>query len=187
MIRLIIFDFGDTLFHAVKDSRARATGKWEVIERDEQGWPTVVAPPFREGIAEKTFKNVQKILRKLRAEGMWLSIASSADVEYTPKMVEAFEMCTLFRHGFMARGDWNQNCSRKGDWVEAIIHDFNIGELQDDPLEPGEVLFVDDLPRCCEAVRKKVPGINVCLSFPRTDEGLGYLIHVINDLNETLD
>ncbi|MHA1684455.1 MAG: hypothetical protein ACTSUE_26190 [Promethearchaeota archaeon] len=184
MIRLIIFDFGDTIFHAEPDSRSRGTGTWEVLDRDAFGHPTCVAPPDRIGMVEKTFEHAQEVLRELRKQDIWLSVASSADVIYTPQMVEAFEMGALFRHAFMARGDWNQDCSRKGDWIEAIIHDFNIGELQDDPLSPGEVLFVDDLQRCLNAAKKKVPGIQLCMSFPRTDDGMKYLFHVLEEFNE---
>ena len=185
MIRLIIFDFGDTLFHAKEDSRSKGTGEWVVLERDEEGRPIKVAPPDRIGVAEYTFDYVQEVLHDLRYNRkMWLSVASSADVEYTPQLVEAFEMGALFRHAFMARGDWNQDCSRKGDWIEAIIHDFNIGECQDDPLDPSEVMFIDDLARCLNAARKKVQGLNTIMSFPRTEEGMRYLYHVLEEFNE---
>jgi hypothetical protein len=100
-------------------------------------------------------------------------------------MIEAFGMSALFRHAFMAqKGDWQQNCSRKGDWVAAIIHDFNIAECQDTPLDPSEVLFVDDLPRCLKAVQDKVPGIHAIISMPRTSEGLRYMFDVIDEINE---
>ena len=184
MIRLVIFDFGDTLFHVEDDERSKGTGQWEVIERDEEGRPTRVAPPDRVGKVECTFEHVQEVLYDLREREIWLSVASSADVIYTPQMVEAFEMGALFRHTFMARGDSNQDCSRKGDWIKAIIHDFNIGECQDEPLQPGDVLFVDDLARCLNAAAKTVPGVKTCMSFPRTEEGMRYIYHVIEEFNE---
>jgi FMN phosphatase YigB (HAD superfamily) len=184
MIRLVIFDFGDTLFHAEADPRSVGTGKWEVLERDGAGWPTAVAPPDRKGFVEKAFPHVQEVLRELRRRGIWLSVASSADPDYTPFMIEAFGMGALFRHAFMTqKGDYQQDCRRKGDWVEAIIHAYNIGECQDDPLKPHEVLFVDDLARCLSAVQKKVPGINVVLSVPRMGEGLRYIYEVIEEIN----
>lgn len=185
MIRLVIFDFGDTLFHAEADPRSTATGRWEVLERDGAGWPTVIAPPDRAGIVERAFPHVQEVLRDLRHQGIWLGVASSAEPDYTPFMVEAFNMGALFRHAFMAqKGDYQQNCSRKGDWVAAIIYDFNIAECQDAPLHPSEVLFVDDLTRCLNAVRQKVPGINVVLSVPRMADGLRYIHDVIAEINE---
>ncbi len=184
MIRLVIFDFGDTLFRTEPDPRSVGTDKWEVLERDEAGWPTVVAPPYRKGFVERTFSHVQEVLRELRRRGTWLGAASSAEPDYAPYMIEAFDMSALFRHAFMAqKGDYLQNCTRKGDWVEAIIHDFNIGECQDDPLKPYEVLFVDDLARCLNAVQKSVPGINVVLSMPRMDEGLRYIYETIDEIN----
>ena len=184
MIRLIIFDFGDTLFHSEEDARSVATGVHVVLERDEYGFPTGVAPPTRYGIAEFTFPHVQSTLRELRRRGTWLSVASSADPEYAPYMVEAFEMGTLFRHAFIAeKGDWQGDCFHKGEWVEAIIHDFNIAECMDWPLDPSEVLFVDDLARCLKAVHDRVPGINVVISMPRTDEGLRYIFDVIDEIN----
>lgn len=184
MIRLVIFDFGDTLFHAEADPRSAGTGRWEVLERDDDGWPTVVAPPDRKGIVERAFPHVQEMLRELRRRGIWLGVASSTEPDYAPFMVEAFGMGALFRHAFMAqKGDYQQDCTRKGDWVAAIIHDFNIGECQDQPLRPAEVLFVDDLARCLLAVQKKVPGINVVLSVPRMGEGLRYIYEVIEEIN----
>jgi predicted phosphatase len=184
VIRLVIFDFGDTLFHAEPDPRSAGTGKWEILERDDAGWPTVVAPPDRKGVVERTFPHVQEVLREQRRRGTWLGVASSAEPDYTPFMIEAFQMGALFRHAFMAqKGDYMQNCSRKGDWVEAIIHDFNIGECQNEPLQPSEVLFVDDLARCLNAVQKRVPGINVVLSVPRMGEGLRYIYEVIEEIN----
>ncbi len=184
MIRLVIFDFGDTLFKAEPDPRSAGTGKWEVLERDEAGWPTAVAPPDRKGVVERAFPHVQEVLRDLRRRGIWLGVASSAEPDYTPFMVEAFGMGALFRHAFMAqKGDYLQNCSRKGDWVDAIIHSFNIAECQDDPLKPHEVLFVDDLARCLNAVQKRVPGINVVLSMPRMGEGLRYIHEAIDEIN----
>ncbi|MEX2683634.1 MAG: hypothetical protein Q6373_018810 [Candidatus Sigynarchaeota archaeon] len=184
MIRLVIFDFGDTLFHVEPDPRSAGTGKWEVLERDEAGYPVVVAPPSRKGFVERTFPHVQEVLRELRRRGIWLGVASSAEPDYTPFMIEAFEMGALFRHAFMAqKGDYQQDCSRKGAWVEAIIHDFNIAECQDEPLHPSEVLFVDDLARCLSAVKKRIPGINVVLSMPRTGEGLRYIFEVIDEIN----
>ncbi|MHA1371276.1 MAG: hypothetical protein ACTSRA_16360 [Promethearchaeota archaeon] len=183
MIRLIIFDFGDTLFHSVNDDRAKGNGRWEVLERDGKGRPTRVASPNKAGMAEATFDHVQEVLHELRSRGIWLSVASSADVIYVPQMVEAFEMCSLFRHAFMARGDWNKDCSRKGDWIKAIIHDFNIAECQDDPIQANEVLFVDDLVRCLNAAKESLPGINLCLSMPRTDAGLRYIFEVIEEIN----
>lgn len=184
MIRLIIFDFGDTLFFSDQDERSTGSGRWEVLERDAKGRPTCVAPPKRRGRVERTFKHVQEVLHDLRTKGIWLSVASSADVLYAPMMVEAFQMGALFRHAFMARGDWNQDCSRKGDWIEAIIHDFNIAETQDEPLKPSEVLFIDDLVRCLNAAMKKVPGIHACMSFPRTDEGMKYIYHVLDECDD---
>ena len=181
-IRLVIFDFGDTLFHAVADNRSRGSGRWEVLERDGAGRPTAVAPPDRPGMAEATFENVQAVLHELRRRGTWLGVASSADPAYTPYMVEAFEMGALFRHAFMAPGDINGNCSRKGDWVEAIIHAFNIAECQDVPLQANEVMFVDDLLRCLEAVRRKVPGIHAIMSTPRMPGGLDYIPEVIAEI-----
>jgi len=184
VIRLVIFDFGDTLFHAEPDHRSAGTGKWEVLERDDAGYPTVIAPPDRKGFVERAFPHVQEVLRELRRRGIWLSVASSAEPDYTPFMIDAFGMGALFRHAFMAqKGDYLQNCNRKGDWVKAIIHDFNIAECQDDPLHPPEVLFVDDLARCLSAVQKMVPGINVVLSAPRMGEGLRYIHDVIEEIN----
>jgi predicted phosphatase len=184
VIRLVIFDFGDTLFHAEPDSRSVGTGKWEVLERDDAGWPTVVAPPNRKGVVERAFPHVQEVLRELRRRSIWLGVASSAEPDYTPFMIESFQMGALFRHAFMAqKGDYLKNCTRKGDWVVAIIHDFNIGECQEEPLQPSEVLFVDDLARCLNAVQKKVPGINVVLSVPRMGEGLRYIYEVIEEIN----
>nr|MDO8113872.1 hypothetical protein [Candidatus Sigynarchaeota archaeon] len=185
MIRLVIFDFGDTLFHGEDDSRAIATGKWEIIERDEHGRPSIVAPPSINGKVECTFPGVQEVLHELRWRGTWLSVASSADPEYAPCMIDAFDMGSLFRHAFMAnKGDWQQNCSRKGDWVAAIIHDFNIAECQDEPLKPSEVLFVDDLMRCLKAVANRVPGIHVVMSLARGSNGLRYIFDVIDEINE---
>ncbi|MBN2150311.1 MAG: hypothetical protein JW839_02580 [Candidatus Lokiarchaeota archaeon] len=184
MIRLVIFDFGDTIFKSGPDPRSTGTCKWEVLERDEDGWPTVVAPPDRKGFVERAFPHAQEVLREMRRRGIWLSVASSAEPDYTPFMVEAFDMGALFRHAFMAqKGDYLQDCSRKGTWVEAIIHDFNVAECQDDPLEPREVLFVDDLARCLDAVKKRVPGINVVLSMPRMEEGMKYIYEVIEEIN----
>ncbi len=160
-----------------------ATGSWEVLDRDARGWPTVVAPPDRPGKAECTFLHVQEVLHELRRRGIWLGVASSADPDYTPFMVEAFGMGALFRHAFMARGDINQDCSRKGDWVAAIIHDFNIGECQGDPIQNFEVMFVDDLVRCLQAVERKVPGVHAVMSMPRTDVGLRYILDVIEEIN----
>lgn len=184
MIRLVILDFGDTIFHAVEDGRSKATGKWEVLERDDAGRPTIVAPPSRPGIAEATFDNVQEVLHELRRRGTWLSVASSADVEYTPNMVEAFHMGALFRHAFMAKGDINGDCSRKGDWIEAIIHSFNIAECQDKPLQPSEVLFVDDLIRCLQAATKSVAGIKTCIALSSSEQSFNYLLDVIDEINE---
>jgi FMN phosphatase YigB (HAD superfamily) len=45
MIRLVIFDFGDTFFHAEPDGRFAGSGRWDVLDRDDHGWPTVLAPP----------------------------------------------------------------------------------------------------------------------------------------------
>lgn len=181
-VRLVIFDFGDTLFHAVPDPRAAGTGRWEVLDRDGAGRPTTVAPPGRPGVAERTFDRVQEVLHELRRRGIWLGVASSADPAYTPFMIEAFEMGALFRHAFMARGDSNGDCSRKGDWVAAIIHDFNIGECQDDPIQPDQVMFVDDLARCLDAVLRRVPGVHVVMSCPRLPEGLAYILDVIEEI-----
>ncbi|HME52136.1 MAG TPA: hypothetical protein VKM55_07955 [Candidatus Lokiarchaeia archaeon] len=184
MIRLVIFDFGDTLFHAEEDARSIATGAWVVLDRDEEGFPTVVAPPSRYGIAECTFAHVQSTLRELRRRGTWLSVASSADPDYAPFMVDAFGMGALFRHAFMAeKGDWQGDCSQKGEWVDAIIQDFNIAECIDSSLDPSEVLFVDDLSRCLKAVQDKIPSIHVVMSMPRTEEGLRYIFNVIDEIN----
>jgi FMN phosphatase YigB (HAD superfamily) len=184
MIRLVIFDFGDTLFHAEEDARSVATGEWVVLDKDEEGFPTTLAPPARYGMAEFTFPHVQSTLRDLHRKGIWLSVASSADPTYTPFMIDAFGMSALFRHPFMAeKGDYQGNCCRKGEWVEAIIHDFNIAECMDWPLEPQEILFVDDLTRCLMAVKEKVPGIHVVMSMPRTEEGLKYIFDVIDEIN----
>jgi predicted phosphatase len=184
VIRLVIFDFGDTLFHAMADPRSTGTGKWEILEMDGAGRPTVVAPPDRKGIVESAFPHVQEVLHELRHRGTWLGVASSADPDYTPFMLDAFGLSALFRHAFMAqKGDFQQNCGRKGDWVAAIINDFNIAECQDTPLDPREVLFVDDLARCLHVVQKKVPGINVVLSVPHMGDGLRYIYEVIEEIN----
>jgi len=184
LIRLVVFDFGDTLFHAEEDPRSVATGTWVVLDRDEEGFPTAIAPPAIHGMAELTFPHVQSTLRELRRRGTWLSVASSADPDYAPFMIEAFEMSALFRHAFMAeKGDWQGDCSLKGEWVEAIIHDFNIAECVDWPLDPSEVLFVDDLSRCLKAVHDRIPGIHVVMSMPRTEEGLKYIFDVIDEID----
>ena len=184
LIRLIIFDFGDTLFHAEEDPRSIATGEWVILDRDEEGFPIAIAPPSRYGMAELMFPSVQSTLRELRRRGTWLSVASSADPEYVPFMVEAFGIGALFRHAFMAeKGDWQGDCCKKGEWVEAIIHDFNIAECVDEPLDPREVLFVDDLSRCLKAVHDKVPGVHVVMSMPRTEEGLRYIFDVIDEID----
>ena len=133
--RLFVFDLDETLWTIRHKSLDPVSGPFELTGSHEAESPTAVV---------RLFPGVRALLRNLERRGKFISLASRSDPEVCDELLKHFDIRKHFQY---PQYGWQE----KGAAVLNVIRAYR--DIDKEPIEPAETLFVDDYPANIEEVK----------------------------------